>query len=189
MKILLVDNFDSFTYNLYHQLNRFEEEVEVVRNDEIDFDDARRFDRIVLSPGPGLPREAGKMIDLIDRFKNEKKILGVCLGLQAIAEAEGAKLINLKNVLHGVAVPTQVQDTNEPLFTGLPRSFKTGRYHSWCVDPEGLPATFRITANDDFGGIMALTHENQLLRGVQFHPESILTEYGNELIYNWLYRC
>ncbi len=189
MKILLIDNYDSFTYNLFHQLNLFEEDVDVVRNNEIDFGIAEKYDRFVFSPGPGLPSEAGKMPALIRMFRDRKKMLGICLGMQAIAEAEGAKLHNMVEVLHGVSLPTRVSDKNEPLFFEIPEMFNTGRYHSWIVSDEALPSGLHITAMDDIGGIMALTHENQLLRGVQFHPESILTEFGNALISNWLYRC
>ncbi len=189
LKILLLDNYDSFTFNLFHYLNKFESDVVVKRNDEIELKEVEAFDRIVFSPGPGLPKDAGSMIEIIRRFSSEKKMLGICLGMQAISEAFGGKLYNLPTVHHGVALPTNIVDSNEPLFSGLPISFKTGRYHSWCVDKNELPACLRITALDNEGEIMALSHENQLVKGVQFHPESILTEWGNELIYNWLYKC
>ena len=173
LKILLLDNYDSFTFNLFHYLNKFESDVVVKRNDEIELKEVEAFDRIVFSPGPGLPKDAGSMIEIIRRFSSEKKMLGICL----------------PTVHHGVALPTNIVDSNEPLFSGLPARFKTGRYHSWCVDKNDLPACLRITALDNNGEIMALSHENQLIKGVQFHPESILTEWGNELIYNWLYKC
>ncbi len=189
MKILLLDNYDSFTYNLLHYLNKFEPDVTVKRNDELDIEDAGEFDRIVFSPGPGLPEEAGKMPGIIKRFSNEKKMLGICLGMQAIAVAFGGTLYNLPSVHHGVSIPTRIVRSDEPLFYGLPEVFNTGRYHSWCVDSKTLPATLHVTALDSQGEIMALSHENQLIKGVQFHPESILTEWGNELIHNWLYKC
>ena len=189
MNILLLDNYDSFTYNLKHQLEGFDVDVDVRRNDEIEVADVAVYDRIVLSPGPGVPSEAGKMMEVISRYKHEKKILGVCLGLQAMAESEGGKLFNLTKVLHGKSIPTRVIDSGEPMFRGIPSVFLTGRYHSWSVSADSLPKSFRITADDEMGGIMALTHENQLLRGVQFHPESILTEFGNQLIKNWLDLC
>ena len=189
MKILLLDNYDSFTFNLFHYLNKFESDVVVKRNDEIELKEVEAFDRIVFSPGPGLPKDAGVMIEIIRMYSSEKKMLGICLGMQAIAEAFNGKLYNLPRVHHGVALPTNIVVSNEPLFSGLPISFKTGRYHSWCVDKNELPACLRITALDNEGEIMALSHENQLVKGVQFHPESILTEWGNELIYNWLYKC
>ncbi|MFZ7113843.1 MAG: anthranilate synthase component II [Bacteroidota bacterium] len=189
MKILLLDNYDSFTYNLFHYLNNFESDVTVIRNDEISVEETGQFDRIVFSPGPGLPEEAGRMIEIIRRYSSEKKMLGICLGMQAIAQAFGGKLINLSKVHHGVAIATEIVVSNEPLFSGLPHSFKTGRYHSWCVDPGSLPSSLIVTALDIHGEIMALTHENQLVKGVQFHPESILTEWGKDMIYNWLYKC
>jgi anthranilate synthase component II len=189
LKILLLDNYDSFTYNLFHYLNDFESDVVVKRNDEIEVEEVAQFDRIVFSPGPGLPEEAGRMIEIIRRFSSEKKMLGICLGMQALAISFGGKLYNLPAVHHGVAISTKVVDKNEPLFASLPETFKTGRYHSWSVDSESLPSSLHVTALDIHGEIMALTHENQLLKGVQFHPESILTEWGKELISNWLYKC
>ncbi len=161
----------------------------VKRNDEIEIEEVANFDRIVFSPGPGLPKDAGKMIEIIKQYSSEKKMLGICLGMQAIAEAFGGTLYNLPNVHHGVALPTNVVDPTEPLFSGIPLLFKTGRYHSWCVDKVSLPTRLKITALDNDNEIMALSHENQLVKGVQFHPESILTEWGNELINNWLYKC
>lgn len=161
----------------------------VLRNDNFEVEQLSTYDRIVLSPGPGLPNEAGKMMDVLQRFSSEKKILGICLGMQAIAEHFGGTLSNLPQVHHGVEIPINVIDANEPLFFGLPDTFKTGRYHSWVVNPQTLPSTLKITSVERKGEIMSLTHENQLVRGVQFHPESILTEWGSELISNWLYKC
>ncbi len=189
MKILLLDNYDSFTFNLFHYLNKFEADVVVKRNDEIGVAQVSEYDRIVFSPGPGLPSEAGKMMDIISAYSNEKKMLGICLGMQAMAEVFGGKLFNLSKVHHGVALPVDVIDKNEPLFFDLPPTFNTGRYHSWCVSKDELPSCLKITAVDKDGNIMALSHENQLIKGVQFHPESILTEMGNQLIHNWLYKC
>ena len=189
MKILLVDNYDSFTFNLFHYLNKFESDVTVKRNDQIGIEEAGSYDRFVFSPGPGLPKDAGNMIELIRYYSERKKMLGICLGMQAIAEAFGGTLFNLPHVHHGVALPVQVIDKSEPIFSGLPSEFKTGRYHSWCVDKTALPACLKVTAIDSNSEIMSLSHENQLIKGVQFHPESILTEWGNELISNWLYKC
>lgn len=190
MKILLLDNYDSFTYNLFHLVDQFKGvETDVLRNDEITVIQAEKYDRIIISPGPGLPSEAGITLDLIRKFHSTKPILGVCLGMQAMAEVFGGKLINLPRVFHGVSMRTIIIDKEEKLFEGIPNHFKSGRYHSWCVDREHLPQVFRITAEDESGYLMAITHENQLLRGVQFHPESILTESGNLLMANWLLRC
>jgi anthranilate synthase component 2 len=190
MKILLLDNYDSFTYNLFHLVDQFNGvETDVLRNDEITVIQAEKYDRIIISPGPGLPSEAGITLDLIRKYFSSKPILGVCLGMQAMAEAFGGKLINLPRVFHGVSLETIITDKEEKLFKDIPHHFKSGRYHSWCVDKEHLPPVFRITAEDESGNLMAITHENQLLRGVQFHPESILTESGNILMANWLQRC
>jgi anthranilate synthase component II len=190
LQLLLLDNYDSFTYNLLHLLEQFDGfEITVRRNDEITIEQASAFDRIVFSPGPGLPENSGIMQELIKAFMNEKKMLGICLGMQAMAQVTGGKLSNMKEVSHGQAVETLITDPNDCLFKGLPAQFKTGRYHSWMVSENDLPDTWKITARSLNGEIMALTHENQLLRGVQFHPESILTEYGKEMIYNWLHHC
>jgi anthranilate synthase component 2 len=190
MKILLLDNYDSFTFNLLHLVEQFDGvEVDVFRNDEITVDEAGRYDRFVVSPGPGLPDEAGITKKLIERFYTVKPILGVCLGMQAMTEVCGGRLFNLTRVFHGVAEETFITDANEALFKGINSPFKCGRYHSWGADAESLPSALRITAIDRYKNIMALTHENQLLRGVQFHPESILTEFGKTLISNWLLHC
>ena len=189
MKILLIDNYDSFTFNLFHYLNKFESDVTVIRNDKFSIKEVEAFDRIVLSPGPGIPAEAGLMMEVIKRFHHQKKILGICLGMQAIAEVFHGSLVNLPEVHHGVAIPVHILIPTDPLFSGLPTDFLTGRYHSWSVNTIGLPDCLKITAIDPNQEIMGLTHENQFLRGVQFHPESILTEWGSELIQNWLYKC
>ena len=165
MKILILDNYDSFTYNLFHYLNKFESNVIVRRNDEIDVKEAEAFDRIVFSPGPGLPEEAGVMLEMIRCYYSEKKMLGICLGMQAIAVAFGGQLYNLPSVHHGVAISTKIIQKEEPLFAGLPHTFKTGRYHSWCVDSETLPASLNVTALDIHGEIMAISHENQMIKG------------------------
>jgi len=188
MKILLLDNFDSFTYNLVHLVEQFDDtEVHVVRNDAVSFDEAEQFDKIILSPGPGIPDEAGKLKPFIREFAQRKSILGVCLGLQAIAEAFGAKLERLPKVSHGVAKETIVANPPDLLFRDIPEKFNSGRYHSWIVSEENLPEAFRITARDDDHRIMALRHRELRVCGVQFHPESILSSHGKQLMANWLY--
>ena len=186
MKILLFDNYDSFTYNLLHILKELGADVEVFRNDKITLDEVDRFDKIVLSPGPGIPEEAGILLPLIRRYAPTKSILGVCLGEQAIGEAFGAKLINLTEVHHGVCSDVRVV-ANDPLFNGLDRTLRVGRYHSWVVSKEDLPDCFEITAEDtEEGQIMGLRHKEYNVRGIQFHPESVLTPQGKEIIKNWL---
>ena len=186
MKILLFDNYDSFTYNLLHILKEFGADVEVFRNDKITLDEVDRFDKIVLSPGPGIPEEAGILLPLIRRYAPTKSILGVCLGEQAIGEAFGAKLINLTDVHHGVSSDIHIL-TDDPLFNGLDRTLRVGRYHSWVVSKEDLPDCLEITAEDtEEGQIMGLRHKTYNVRGIQFHPESVLTPRGKEIIKNWL---
>jgi anthranilate synthase component II len=187
MKILVLDNYDSFVYNLVHYLKELSDaEIEIFRNDKIDVNEVENFDRILLSPGPGLPSEAGIMPELIRRFAPTKSILGVCLGHQGIGEIFGAKLENMSQVLHGVATKTIVQQPQDRLFQGLPPHFLTTRYHSWTVMPQDFPAELEITAVDENNRIMALSHRAFDVKGVQFHPESILTEHGKQLIANWL---
>ena len=187
MKILVLDNYDSFTYNLVHYLEDITGQApDVFRNDQITVAEVGAYDKILLSPGPGLPSEAGILCDLIRAHAATKSILGVCLGLQAIGEVFGGKLENLANVYHGVATPVKVLDPNEPLFAGLPANFEVGRYHSWVVSNDGLPACFAKTAEDENGQIMGLTHRQYDLRGVQFHPESIMTEHGMDMLRNWV---
>lgn len=190
MKVLLLDNYDSFTYNLSHLIEQFDGiELDVRRNDEILLEETDKYDRIIISPGPGLPATSGITMDLIRRNFSTKHILGVCLGMQAIAEAGGGKLTNLQHVLHGVSSVATVVDRSEKLFTDIPEKFKVGHYHSWCVDRKTLPASFRETVVGEDGLLLSFTHENSFLRGVQFHPESILTEFGKTLMFNWLFRC
>ena len=186
MKLLILDNYDSFTFNLVHYVKQFCDDVTVCRNDKITLSEVKPFDSIILSPGPGLPSNAGIMPELIRHYCSSKKILGVCLGHQAIAEAFGAKLKNLEQVLHGVAIPTNITDHNEPLFAGIPQRIYTGRYHSWVVDPKTLSSEMRITATDDQMEIMAMRHTCYNVCGVQFHPESLLTDHGLKMVENWI---
>ncbi|QKJ32249.1 aminodeoxychorismate/anthranilate synthase component II [Mucilaginibacter mali] len=186
-KILIIDNYDSFTYNLVHLVNEIGLECEVWRNDQFKLEDVDAFGRIILSPGPGIPSEAGLLLDVIKTYAPTKSIFGVCLGQQAIAEVFGGTLYNLSRPMHGIATPIKVTDTEEQLFKGLPASFKVGRYHSWVVSREGLPDSLKITAIDEAdNSIMALCHKEYDVRGVQFHPESVLTEFGKEMMQNWL---
>jgi len=187
MKILVFDNYDSFTYNLVHLLEKVcDDEIEVFRNDKIALKDINVYDKILLSPGPGLPSEAGSLLEVIKTYAPTKDILGVCLGLQAIGESFGAKLKNLDKVYHGLATPIQLLG-DTVLFKDCPKEFKAGRYHSWVVDKVGLPDCFEITATDEEGNIMAMKHKTYNVRGVQFHPESILSEYGEQIIRNWIF--
>ena len=185
MRILLLDNYDSFTWNLHHLLERWGE-VTVKRNDAITVEEAARFDRIVLSPGPGLPSEAGTMPELVHRLMPTHTILGVCLGLQAIVEACGGSLINLSNVRHGIAVDCIPELPVAPLFTGIPAPIAVGLYHSWAADPSTLPSELLVTAYSTDGIIMALQHVQYNTCAVQFHPESVLTPAGEEIIRNWI---
>lgn len=186
MKVLLFDNYDSFTYNLLHILNELGTTVEVRRNDQIRLEEVRQYDKILLSPGPGIPEEAGILLPLIKEYAPTKSILGVCLGEQAIGQAFGARLINLKEVYHGIASPIQVT-VPDPLFTGMGKTFTAGRYHSWVVDPEDFPSCLEVIAQDAEGGqIMGLRHKTYDVKGIQFHPESVLTPQGNQIISNWL---
>lgn len=187
MKILLLDNYDSFTYNLAHYLRELTgEQIPVIRNDQITVDEVDAYDAIVLSPGPGLPKDAGIMPELINRYAPTKKILGVCLGMQAIGEAFGGTLLNLPAVFHGVATTAEILQPDEILFKGLPSRIEVGRYHSWVVDETLLPAELEITATDETGRVMALRHRTFDVRGVQFHPESVLTPHGKTMISNWI---
>lgn len=187
MKILVIDNYDSFTYNLVHAIKKISGlPVDVYRNDEISLDEIEKYDKIVLSPGPGIPEEAGLLLDIIKTFAPKKSILGVCLGHQAIGEAFGGKLHNMNRVIHGMATPVKLTKNKSVLFTGLPEIFDAGRYHSWIVKKEGLPDCFEITSYDDEGRIMSIKHKDFELEGVQFHPESVLTPHGEKIIENWL---
>ncbi len=183
--ILVLDNYDSFTYNLVHMLRALDQEVEVFRNDEITLTDVDQYEKILLSPGPGIPKEAGILCEVIQQFGASKSILGVCLGHQAIGEVYGAKLYNLPEVLHGIPKETVLNET-KGLFEGIPTRFEAARYHSWVVDKNSLPNQLIATAVDDEGEIMALRHETYDVQGVQFHPESILTPFGKNIIINWL---
>lgn len=186
MKVLLFDNYDSFTYNLLHILNELGATVEVRRNDQIRLEEVRQYDKILLSPGPGIPEEAGILLPLIKEYAPTKSILGVCLGEQAIGQAFGARLINLKEVYHGIASPIQVT-VPDPIFVGMSKTFTAGRYHSWVVDPEDFPSCLEVIAQDAEGGqIMGLRHKTYDVKGIQFHPESVLTPQGNQIIRNWL---
>ncbi len=186
MRLLVLDNYDSFTYNLVHLIGKVSAaEIAVVENDKIDLSDIDQYDRIVLSPGPGLPRDAGLMPEVIRKFKTTKPILGVCLGHQALAEEFGAKLKNLDKVFHGIATPIHILE-NDPIFAGCPRHFLGGRYHSWVVDKSTIPDELIITAIDDQNEIMAFRHHTYPINGIQFHPESILSECGEIMMRNWL---
>jgi anthranilate synthase component 2 len=191
MKILIFDNYDSFTYNLVHLVEKIlHEKVEVFRNDEIPLEEIKKFDRIILSPGPGIPSEAGLLLPLIKEYASSKPILGVCLGHQAIGEVFGATLINLSTVYHGVATKIKVNNqrssANKDLFNQVPDEIEVGRYHSWIVSDKDFPADLEITARDESGYIMALRHKNYDVQGVQFHPESVLTPEGEKIMKNWL---
>lgn len=185
-KILVIDNYDSFTYNLVHLINELGYEVEVWRNDKFKLEDVNQFDKILLSPGPGIPEEAGLLLDVIKAYAPTKSIFGVCLGQQAIAEAFGGTLLNLGRPMHGIATPITVLDKTEITFKNCPETINVGRYHSWVVSSNDLPSCFTVTATDAGHQIMALRHNVYDVRGVQFHPESVLTEYGKEMMKNWL---
>ena len=186
LKILVFDNYDSFTYNLVHAVKKLGyTDVEVHRNDQIALEDIERFDKIILSPGPGVPSESGILLDVIRRYAPTKSILGVCLGEQAIAEAFGGTLINLTDVHHGVSSMVDVLQ-DDVLFNGLAKQLEVGRYHSWAAEKSTLPECLTITAEDEEGMIMALQHKTYDVRGVQFHPESVLTPDGEKMLKNWL---
>ena len=184
MKIIVIDNYDSFTYNLVHYFEELGCNTTVKRNDEVEMKEIEKFDKIVLSPGPGIPDEAGLLKEIISFYSNSKSILGVCLGHQAIAEVFGGELINLKTVYHGVATDINIVK-EDPIFKDLPNPLKVGRYHSWVVK-EPLPNELEALAFDQNGQLMALKHKSLDIRGVQFHPESVLTECGKSLLKNWI---
>jgi anthranilate synthase component II len=186
-KVLVIDNYDSFTYNLVYYIEKLTGvSPSVYRNDEISLGEIEKFDKILLSPGPGVPADAGVCIDLIRQYAPTKSILGICLGHQAIGEAFGAKILNLSSVYHGVATPILLTDSHEPLFANMPSSIIGGRYHSWVVSGDDLPDCLSITCEDENGFIMGLSHKSYDVRGLQFHPESVLTEHGMDLISNWI---
>ena len=186
MKIVIIDNYDSFTYNLSHLVKELGAEVTVLRNDQFELSDLEPYSKIILSPGPGIPSEAGLLCDVIRTYSDRKPILGVCLGHQAIGEVFGGKLENLSDVFHGVATEG-TQFGNDALFSGLPQRITMGRYHSWVVSKEGFPECLEITAESDEGQIMALRHKTLNVRGIQFHPESVLTADGRKMLQNWLF--
>ena len=188
-KILIVDNYDSFTFNLIQIIREVSRwGWTIVKNDEIRFEEADRYSKILISPGPGIPSEAGKLLALITEFAPKKSILGVCLGHQAIAEAFGGELIKLANVVHGQRKEVIIHDRTDYLFKGLPKKFDVGLYHSWTVSPDRLPSCLKVTAAADDGTIMAIAHREFDVKGVQFHPESIMTAYGKKILSNWLNR-
>jgi anthranilate synthase component 2 len=185
--ILVFDNYDSFTYNLVHLVEKIiNGKVTVYRNDEIPLEKINDFDKIILSPGPGIPEEAGLLLPLIKTYAPTKSIFGVCLGQQAIGQAFGADLINLKDVYHGVATPVNIVSREGRLFKDLPDQLEVGRYHSWVVEEKSLPSSLTITARDEHGYIMGLQHTQYDVSGVQFHPESVLTPHGEKILRNWL---
>ncbi|TMI72295.1 MAG: aminodeoxychorismate/anthranilate synthase component II [Bacteroidetes bacterium] len=206
MKVLVFDNYDSFTYNLVHLVEKIlHERVDVFRNDQLPLEEVKKYDKIILSPGPGIPEEAGMLLPLIKEYASSKSILGVCLGHQAIGEAFGGKLVNLSTVFHGVATPMTVvslpagkagrelvspltSHISRNLFAGLPSTFEAGRYHSWIVSEENFPAELEITVRDENNYIMGLQHKKYDVQGVQFHPESVLTPVGEVILRNWVTR-
>ena len=185
MRIVIIDNYDSFTYNLAHLVKSLGADVTVLRNDRFALEELEAFDKIILSPGPGIPSEAGLLMDVIRTYAGRKPMLGVCLGHQAIGEVFGARLENLRDVFHGVATEGR-QFGTDPLFRGLPERIVMGRYHSWVVSREGFPDCLEITAVSDEGQVMALHHREFDIHGIQFHPESVLTPDGAVLLRNWL---
>ena len=186
MKVVIIDNYDSFTYNLSLLVKELGAEVAVVRNDQFRLEELEQYSKIILSPGPGIPSEAGLLLDVIRTYAGRKPILGVCLGHQAIGEAFGAKLENLSDVFHGVATPCHIV-ADDPIFSGISRDITIGRYHSWVVSREGLPDCLEVTAVSDEGQIMALRHRELNVRGIQFHPESVLTPDGRKMLQNWMF--
>lgn len=191
MKILVFDNYDSFTYNLVHLVEKIlHEKVDVYRNDQLPLEEIKKYDKVILSPGPGIPEEAGLLLPLIKEYASTKSILGVCLGHQAIGEAFGGKLVNLSTVYHGVATPIKVKSEESKvksrIFDGLPDELEVGRYHSWVVADEEFPVELEVTARDENNYIMGLQHKTYDVQGVQFHPESVLTPMGERILQNWL---
>lgn len=185
MNIAIIDNYDSFTFNLYHLVRETGIKATVMRNDSFDLEELAGYDKLILSPGPGIPSEAGLLTDVIRRYAGEKPILGVCLGHQAIGEVAGGRLANLADVFHGVQTPC-LHNGRDYIFDGIDREFPVGRYHSWVVDREGLPACLEVTATSPEGQIMALRHREYDVHGIQFHPESVLTPEGKRIMENFL---
>ena len=186
MKIAVIDNYDSFTYNLVHYLEDLNANITVFRNDEFELNELEKFDKILLSPGPGIPDEAGLLKAVIAKYAPTKSILGVCLGQQAIGEVFGGTLSNLDKVYHGVSSMVKTSVNDELLFEGLGNEFEVGRYHSWVVSNENLPTDLIVTSTDENGQIMSMKHAHFDIRGVQYHPESVLTPYGKKILENWL---
>lgn len=185
MKVLVLDNYDSFTYNLVHILRELEVSLDVYRNDKISLQDVDAYDKILLSPGPGLPSEGGIMPQVLETYAERKSILGVCLGHQAIGERFGARLYNLPTVFHGIVTDIDVVD-EDPIFDQLPEKFNVCRYHSWVIEDQDLPDDLVVTSRDSHGTIMSVKHKEHDVRGVQFHPESVMTEHGMQMMKNWI---
>jgi anthranilate synthase component II len=186
-KILVIDNYDSFTYNLVYYIEKLTgNRPDVYRNDEISVEEAGNYDKILISPGPGVPADAGICIPLIRKYASSKSILGICLGHQAIGEAFGGELLNLTGVFHGLATPVIIKEKDEMLFQNLPDTISAGRYHSWVVSDKNLPDELQVTCVDENGIIMGISHKEYDVKGLQFHPESVLTEHGMEIMANWL---
>ena len=187
MRIAVIDNYDSFTYNLVHLVKSLGVEVDVFRNDQFQLSSLELYDKLLLSPGPGIPSEAGLLLEVIKTYAPRNPILGICLGHQAIGEVFGGRLVRLRQVYHGVATPCE-QMMDEPLFADLPRHFEVGRYHSWVVSREDFPDCLQVTALSSDGQVMALRHKQYDVRGLQFHPESVLTPLGGTILSNWIRR-
>ena len=185
MKTVIIDNYDSFTYNLAHLVKELGAEVDVLRNDKFELEELEKYDKIILSPGPGIPEEAGLLLEVIRTYAGRKPILGVCLGEQAIGQAFGGKLTNLSEVFHGIQTNVKIKN-KDYIFSGLPTEIPVGRYHSWVVDSDGFPEELVITAISSEGQIMALKHRKYDVHGIQFHPESVLTPDGKQIVGNWL---
>lgn len=193
MKTIIIDNYDSFTYNLAHLVKELGAEVDVLRNDKFRLEELEPYDKIILSPGPGIPEEAGLLLDVIRTYAGRKPMLGVCLGEQAIGQAFGGKLVNLSDVFHGVQTEVGIRDEGisleeDYIFRGLPEKIPVGRYHSWVVDTENFPEVLAVTAVSPEGQIMALKHREYDIHGIQFHPESVLTPDGKTIVGNWLFK-
>lgn len=185
MKTIIIDNYDSFTYNLAHLVKELGAEVDVLRNDKFELEELEKYDKIILSPGPGIPEEAGLLLEVIRTYAGRKPILGVCLGEQAIGQAFGGKLTNLSEVFHGIQTNVKIKN-KDYIFDGLPTEIPVGRYHSWVVDTDGFPEELVVTAISPEGQIMALKHREYDVHGIQFHPESVLTPDGKQIVGNWL---
>lgn len=183
--IVIIDNYDSFTYNLAHLVKELGAEVDVLRNDKFELEELEKYDKIILSPGPGIPEEAGLLLEVIRTYAGRKPMLGVCLGEQAIGQAFGGKLTNLSEVFHGIQTNVKIKN-KDYIFDGLPTEIPVGRYHSWVVDADGFPEELMVTAISPEGQIMALKHREYDVHGIQFHPESVLTPDGKQIIGNWL---